>query len=830
MTGAFQTSKDGFALNSQTADVDILCQEFFRGPGKLAAEIWNKADLQRSQDEYRRTGYVLEAGLSVLAVFMLIAAVISRSQLYYLFCAWLIVNMRMAAISAGTDFYLFGEALSPSFTLEAKRWTVIIFYALTIALFSLLFKKELEQMSRKTPLRLAQVSAIAFTLLCPFLSLETMLSLLWVATPIGGIILATYLGKILLSNRSRIAIWYAASIAVSLLSGTIEIIKATFGNLPFVPDINSVTSAITVALLASAAIAEHMREERVARAAAQAALEVSFEASPIGLFSVDADGVIVKGNVAFRNLVPLPSHNINQVFDSATVRSLLSQINGKASVATDLQARFATESSEKWLAIHAASPDGVLLECSVQDISERVQATKRLEFLANHDPLTECLNLRGLARCVQRLRSKPTALAYLDLDRFKVINDLYGHTAGDKVLQQVCERLKACVGDDAFLARFGGDEFVVAFQKMSLTEATRRCEKIVEAVSMARYKIGRQSFALNVSAGLVGTEKFVDSPFKEIISAADTLCRIAKKRPEHLVVMESDDRFIQNYREELAVISCLERDEAPEGLFLLMQPEISLTRPFDTLNFEVLIRLRKKDGSIVPAGVIIESAESHGKSAIIDRWVLTTLIKWLENNRESLPNTKFVSVNLSGGSLNDEAFLDDLYAILSAHPEATSLLCIEITETVALTDMQNTQTFIDKVRSLGAKVALDDFGAGYSSFTYLKGLSVDALKLDGCLVKDAASQPSGMAIVDAVGNLVANLGMKSIGEFAENIDAIRMLASAGIDYAQGYGISKPVLPERLLQCRSGAEFIEDPDILEFVKQLQREGGHLHATF
>jgi EAL domain-containing protein (putative c-di-GMP-specific phosphodiesterase class I) len=201
---------------------------------------------------------------------------------------------------------------------------------------------------------------------------------------------------------------------------------------------------------------------------------------------------------------------------------------------------------------------------------------------------------------------------------------------------------------------------------------------------------------------------------------------------------------------------------------------------------------------------------------------VTTTIQWLETHAHSLDNTRFVGVNLSGGSLNDEAFTDELFALFESHPVALSMICIEITETVALTDMLNMQRFIDRVRSIGAKVSLDDFGAGYSSFGYLKGLSVDALKLDGSLVKDAAHSPSGMAIVEAIAGLVSSLGMKSIGEFAENLATIKVLAAAGVDYAQGYGISKPVMPERILAARSSADFIEDPEILAFIHSLQEK--------
>jgi EAL domain-containing protein (putative c-di-GMP-specific phosphodiesterase class I) len=296
---------------------------------------------------------------------------------------------------------------------------------------------------------------------------------------------------------------------------------------------------------------------------------------------------------------------------------------------------------------------------------------------------------------------------------------------------------------------------------------------------------------------------------------------MAKKHPtERLFVTESGNTFFKHHKDELELISCLERGETPKGLFLLMQPEISLHRPFDSLNFEVLLRMRKPNGDIVPAPVIIEAAEAHGKTTIIDMWVMKTVIAWLETHADQLPLTRFVGVNLSGGSLNDEAFVENLFALFKEHEAIMPLLCLEITETVVLTDMRHVQRFIDRVRAIGAKVSLDDFGAGYSSFGYLKGLSVDALKLDGSLVRDAAKLPSSMAIVTALAGLATNLGMKSVGEFAEDLPTIKALVAAGVDYAQGYGISRPVLPERILAAHSGADFIEDPEILDFVRRLQ----------
>jgi diguanylate cyclase (GGDEF)-like protein len=590
--------------------------------------------------------------------------------------------------------------------------------------------------------------------------------------------------------------------------------------------LNSVTAAIASALLVSAAVAEHMRAERRGRIEAQRTLKAAYEDSPIGLFSLTQGDVILKANPAFQEMVlPLSTAattRISEIFDTR-VSDSLKRLSKDGSQSTDLQTKVhdRKSKSDRWFAIKASTSDGRIIEGSLQDITERFVATARLDYLANHDPLTDCLNLRGIGRLIARAARQPSALVYLDLDRFKLINDLYGHSAGDKVLKQVSERIKAAIGPQDLLSRVGGDEFVVAFADATVAEATLCCERLMQLIATEPYHIGRQRFALNVSGGLVGTERFGAAPLKEIMSAADTLCRVAKKRStQRLIVMESDDNFFRHHKLELEVIAYLERGVAPEGLFLVMQPEISLSQPFDSLNFEMLLRMRKSDGTIIPAGIIIEAAEMHGKTAIIDRWVVTTAIDWLEAHAQALTNTRFVSINLSGGSLNDEAFTEELFALFEQHPMALSLICIEITESVALTDIENVQRFIDRVRTLGAKVAIDDFGAGYSSFGYLKSLSVDALKLDGSLVKDATHSHAGLAIIEAIGGLVSSLGMKSIGEYAEDLVTIKALVDARIDYAQGYGISKPVMPERILAARSSVDFIEDPEILAYVTQLQ----------
>ena len=831
--GLLKRSRGGFALNLQAGrrKVEMLCEAHFRGPAKLTAQVWDADALKLAQISHTKAGAKIEAGLGLLALAMLLMAIINRSTLYGSLVVWLLLSMRMAGLSAGADFDWFGVPIGTDWLVPVRQWTVCMYSAATVALFSQLFRGELATMRSRHMLTALQLTAVALLAACALLSFEQILPIVWVSSVAGTGIMLYYLYKILRHNCTAMALWYALSIMTTLLASLSEVVAAAMGLQSPLGSLNSVSAALVSAVLVFAAAAEHMRLGRKQMIAAQESLKTAYEDSPIGLFTLHDGDQLANSNPTFRNmlksLVPAETTRLSQIFGADVakdIRHLRTQpLPAAMELQTSLRQPGQSTPEESWFSIKLSTQDGHSVEGSLQDISEKVRATHRLEFLVNHDPLTECLNLRGLSRHFERSRQRAKALVYLDLDRFKLINDLYGHAAGDAVLRQVCERLRSQIGPEDCLARVGGDEFVIAFADSSLAAAKLCCQNIGALISSMPFRIDSQRFSLSISAGLVAAEQLGASSLKEVVSAADTLCRMAKKRlPDRLVVMESGNTFLQHHKVELELISCLERGETPHGLFLLMQPQLSLSQPFDSLNFEALVRMRKPNGEIIPASVIIEAAEAHSKTAIIDMWVMKTLLEWLEAHRDQLPTTQFVGANLSGGSLNDESFVDALIALLVQHPRVAPMLCLEITETVALTDMGHMQRLISRLQSIGAKVALDDFGAGYSSFGYLKGLSVDALKLDGSLVKDAAKSMAGVAILGALGRLVRNLGMKSVGEFAENLQTIKALVVAGVDYAQGYGISKPVAPERILAARSAAEFIEDPKIAEYIMQLQSQ--------
>jgi diguanylate cyclase (GGDEF)-like protein len=557
---------------------------------------------------------------------------------------------------------------------------------------------------------------------------------------------------------------------------------------------------------------------------AQSALRTTYRAIPIGLFTLALDGRFQRVNPALVKMLGVNpsrdgSRRWNEFFEPGAWERLRDAM--RADAVREFEVRGAeTAGKEARRYFVKVAPTNGGIEGYLLDTTERHKATEQLRFLAHHDALTGVLNRRGLeeriASEVARLPAGSSLpIAYLDLDRFKLINDLFGHVAGDDVLRQVCRRIKSALAERHAVGRIGGDEFVLVFADTPLRAAVEVCHGIVEALETRPYQTGEKALQVKGSIGLV--EIVAGTAVNDAISVADQACRAAKGgRFDGLVVYERNAPAFQEHEQELRLVRELGAGAAPSGLFLAMQPIMSLREPRAALDFEVLVRMAEAGGAVVPGGRIIAAAENNGRVAVIDRWVLMRTLEWLEQQHAALGRTRFVCMNLSGGSLNDVKFVREAFALLADHPRAAQRLCIEITESVALHDLANTRRFIERLRGLGARVALDDFGAGYTSFSYLKELPADALKIDGNFVRGVCAHPANLAIVEAIAELARNLGMQTIAEWAEDLATVEALFDAGIDYVQGYVIARPQSPERILAAESAASFIEDPGVARFV--------------
>src|SRR5690606_18045959 len=256
--------------------------------------------------------------------------------------------------------------------------------------------------------------------------------------------------------------------------------------------------------------------------------------------------------------------------------------------------------------------------------------------------------------------------------------------------------------------------------------------------------------------------------------------------------------------------------DSPRGLYLELQPIMSMAAPLASLNFEVLLRVKDSAGMLIPAGKIVSAAEESGTITIIDKWVFSATLEWLEKHEKRLSKTQFGSINLSGVSLNDNKFVEAFFANLGRYKHLTKRLCVEITEGVALQNLDRTRQFMGRLQAMGVRIALDDFGAGYTSFSYLKELRADVIKIDGTLIRDMLANKTSIAIVRTIIELARNLGMESIAEWVEDAPTLEALRRMGVDHVQGYVVSKARPPVDILNARSLADLVVSDKVREFI--------------
>ncbi|PKO62901.1 MAG: diguanylate cyclase [Betaproteobacteria bacterium HGW-Betaproteobacteria-18] len=830
--GSISTIKAGFALelSPALANGHVLCRSSAIGPARLSVLQWQAADLQFSSQEFHRKSGLLDGGILILAGFILITALINRNGLYVLFAAWLVMNLRMASLSAGWDTQWLGNTVPQEWLIQARSVTLTLYYILTLTLFTSLFREDLSLVGYKFIVRIAQWTCFPLLVLSVSLPYAAYLPLIWVVAGFGIAMLIFLLVRILRKTKSRVAILYGTAISITLVASLYEVLAAALGLKGLIGSVNSVTAALSSSLLTALAIAEHMRQEHEQRLQVQAELAHTFEAMPIGLFTLDQRGRFLSANPALLdmlgpNVLNNEGSSWQQYFNDGAWTLLHQIVFNKTQNEMEINGRAhpGSAGSKRFLVKAALARDKI--EGSLQDITEKSRATADMEFLASHDSLTKILNRRGIEKALSHAigklsEDKALAVAYLDLDRFKLINDLFGHGAGNEVLQQVCGRVSDMLSREFHFGRVGGDEFIIVFPATPIALASVVCRGLLDVLGNRPYRVGDNAFTVRCSIGLI--EVSPGMQFNDVMSTADRACRQAKSsNTGGLVVYEKNADAFAQHEAELKLIALLATPSATESLYLEMQPIMSLTAPHASLNFEVLLRMRDPQGQLVRTDHLIAAGEASGRMGMIDRWVLTTTLAWLNTHYAQMKHTKFVCINLSGASLNDEEFLGEIYAMLEQNRHLVGLLCLEITESVALHDLDNTRRFVDRVRGYGAKVALDDFGAGYTSFSYLKEFKADLLKIDGSFIVNMNQHPANIAIVEAIINLANNLGMKVIAEWAEDNATVQTLTEIGVDYVQGFAVARSQHPDKLLTAESSASFIQNEELAHFVSLISK---------
>lgn len=428
-----------------------------------------------------------------------------------------------------------------------------------------------------------------------------------------------------------------------------------------------------------------------------------------------------------------------------------------------------------------------------KDVTEASRLSRRIEHEASHDSLTGLIN-----RSEFELRLKhavlnhkkygtPYQLCFMDLDQFKVVNDTAGHIAGDEMLRQISALMQDNLRHRDTLARLGGDEFGLLFENCPQEKAVDIAETLVGILSQFKFIWKEQSFKAGVSIGIVEISEKVASS-TELLSQADVACYAAKDAGRNRVSVYHGKGVAHAAHEEMFRAAQI-NDVLESGKLILHAQPIVPCNEDDSLHLEFLIRLMDGDNLLTP-DAIIPAAERYGVMSTIDRWVVEQALK-VASGQFTKDDDVVVSINLSGKSFGDLNFLDELVQLISDTNLLPEQICFEITETAVVTDLSSAVDFINKLKAQGCKFALDDFGSGACSFTYLKELPVDYVKIDGSFVKGIVDSPIDKIMVESVVHIARVMGIKTIAEWVETEAANTILKAIGVDYCQGYLHGKP---------------------------------------
>ena len=432
------------------------------------------------------------------------------------------------------------------------------------------------------------------------------------------------------------------------------------------------------------------------------------------------------------------------------------------------------------------------------DVGKESRLFRQLSYQASHDTLTGLINRPEFENCLisaletTRNNAEEThALLYVDLDQFKVVNDTFGHTAGDALLQQLSEQIQANIRSTDMLARLGGDEFGILLERCSEERAVEVAEDIRGAIEGYRFEWQESFTSLRCSIGIVMINS-ENADVAGVMSSADVACYSAKDKGRNQVHLYKDSDASLRHA-EMKWVSRITSAVEEDRFELFFQPIIAIGKKNNSTggHYELLLRMRDEEGELVGPDQFIPAAERYNLMSTLDRWVIHEALSELADRNESGVARYTLAINLSGTSLSEDRFLDFVISELEKQNLPDGAICFEITETAAISNLSRVVHFMQALKKLGCKFSLDDFGSGLSSFTYLKNLPVDYLKIDGQFIRNVAEDAVDESMVKAISQVGHAMGIETIAERVETKQVLDKLGDLGIEFAQGYYIARP---------------------------------------
>ena len=544
-------------------------------------------------------------------------------------------------------------------------------------------------------------------------------------------------------------------------------------------------------------------------------LRTTLHAISDGVIATDADGRVALINPAAQRMTGLSEaeacgHPIEEVFQAvhddsgqpaaSCVRKVLetgAPVERLGTQVIDVRGRDVHYIREAAAPIAAAVDGRAGAVLVFQDVSAERAMQRSLAHAATHDDLTGLANRRHFETRIQGMIAAARddgsrhGLLFVDLDRFKIVNDTAGHLAGDALLQEVARTMRSIVPISDCLARLGGDEFAVLIENCDRQFAAFVGEKLIDAIEAIRFTWEGKIYEVGASVG-VSQVDITTASAEAVLAEADVACYAAKAAGRGRVsIFLQDTGEAQQHMSDFRLAARI-RETIESDRFVLFAQEI---RPIAATgargrSLEILIRMLDEDGGVLTPDAFIPAAERFDLMGAIDRWVLAKVIKHFGPAIMAVPDLR-VAVNLSANSLNDPTLWRYLADLFRTSPLSPSRLTLEITETAVINSFEVARDFIRAVRGVGCRVNLDDFGSGLSSFTYLKSFDVDAIKIDGSFVHNMANSAYDRTVVRAINEIGRQLGIEVVAERIEDEATLKELAALGVAYGQGYLFSEP---------------------------------------
>jgi diguanylate cyclase (GGDEF)-like protein/PAS domain S-box-containing protein len=548
------------------------------------------------------------------------------------------------------------------------------------------------------------------------------------------------------------------------------------------------------------------------RSQARRALESLSEA----LITTDVDGRVDYMNPAAARLMGMLADDaigsslddLARVVDEADRKLLADPVRQALAAGTPLNLGRrallikAPESAERLVELSAApirleTGETVGAVMLLHDVTEMRGLAHQMSYQATHDALTGLVNRREFEHRLQEAvdiahrGDGSHVLCYLDLDRFKAINDAGGHGAGDAMLRETAKILRDAVRDSDTVSRIGGDEFGMLLAGCPLEKARQIADDVCRAINEFRFVWKDKIFNVGVSIGLVEIAR--DSgTIEEALAAADSACYVAKRQGGHVAVYSARDEIFARQTGEIQWLQTLQSALRESRFELYCQPIIAaFAGNVEGPAMEVLVRLRDESGEQLSAGEFVRAAERYRLMVLVDRWVVQTTLNALGRGGIALAPKRCLAINISGQTLADAQFLEfvvDCFDSTGASPEQ---VCFEIAENAVVANPEQARRFVGVLHGMGCRFALDDFGSGLGSFSHLRNLAVDYLKIDGSFFKNLARDPVNQAMVTAMIKMARSLNFKVIAEQVEDASALEAARRIGVDYLQGYAVGRP---------------------------------------